>query len=200
MAMPPKKREIKLPRGYHPRTQRVIGLMMAQLDDQTKLLKQRVAGLEVVHLEWQPQPGMNTIGMLLAHMAIAEYWWTSVAPYGHQWDDDGAKLFQKGLGIHPEDDGMPQKPDGLHPAKLSGKTVDVYLSLIDKARRASHKSLKSWNDAQLPRLYARGKGRQVSYLWTIYHALEHFSGHYGQILLLMHQMRAAGVLAAEPNS
>jgi len=65
-----KKREIKIARGYDPKTQGKIGLFAAQFDDQLARLKKEVVSLTVEQLDWQQKPGMNTIGMLLAHLSL----------------------------------------------------------------------------------------------------------------------------------
>jgi len=67
-------REIKLefPSGYDQKTQAIVGLFAAQFDDMLRRLKKVVEELEVRHLEWQPAPGMNTVGMLLAHLRSEE--------------------------------------------------------------------------------------------------------------------------------
>ena len=67
-------------------------------------------------------------------------------------------------------------------------------TLLDKARASTHDVLRTWSDDDLASTYANGD-RTISREWTVYHVLEHFSGHYGQILLLKHLMRTAGVLA-----
>ena len=36
-----------------------------------------------------------------------------------------------------------------------------------------------------------GTVEEINVRWVLYHMLEHFSGHYGQILLLRHQYRDA---------
>jgi len=107
------KHEIRIPRGYDPRTQMKIGLFASQLDDQLKRLRNNVKNLTVKQLEWQQRPGMNTIGMLLAHLALVEYWWINLAPKGVQWEPDGKKRIHKVCGF--EDDGLPMKPNERHP-------------------------------------------------------------------------------------
>lgn len=191
-----KKREIRIPRGYDTKTQSRIGLFAAQLDDQLKLLKTAVGDLTVEQLEWQYRPGMNTVGMLLAHIAVAEVWWLRVAHYGLPWEGDGEKIIKKICGF--EDDGLPLPEDGRHPEMLKGMTVKQYLDVLSKARRGSHRELKNWKDRDLDKIYTSYYKRQISYAWTLYHVLEHFAGHFGQILMLKHMMRDAGVLV-EPD-
>jgi uncharacterized damage-inducible protein DinB len=186
------KREIKVPRGYDIRTQRKVGLFAAQLDDQLKRLKNNVKELTIKQLQWQQQPGMNTIGMLLAHLALVEVWWINVAPAGIPWDADGKKMIQKLCGL--EDDGLPLPPDGRHSKYVRGYSLKQYLAVLDKARRSIRREMKTWKDRDLDELYALGT-KQFSRTWTMYHVLEHFAAHFGQILMLKHMMRDAGVLA-----
>lgn len=187
------KEQLKIARGYDPKTQGKIGLWAAQLDDQLKLLKKDINGLTVEQLEWQYRPGMNTIGVLLAHIAMTELWWITIATKAMPWEPDGKKIVTNVCGF--EDDGIPTPPDGGHPALLKGFTLEQYLAALTRSRRRVHAELKTWRDRDLDKLFKRKKD-QFTYGWTLYHVLEHFSGHYGQILLLKHMMRDAGVLTA----
>jgi len=184
-------RELKIPRGYDRRTQKNVGLFATQLDDQLKRLRNNVKGLTVKQLEWQQQPGMNTVGMLLAHLALVEVWWITVAPAGIPWGPDAKKVIEKRCGI--EDDGLPLPPDGRHTKSLRGYSLARYTALLDKARRSIHREMKQWRDRDLDKLYAVGD-RKFSRMWTLYHVLEHFAAHFGQILMLKHMMRDAGVM------
>jgi hypothetical protein len=188
------KREIKIPRGFDPKTQGKVGLFAGQLDDQLAKLKKAVDGLTVEQLEWQQHPGMNTIGMLLAHLSVVEIWWIKIAPHSIQWEPEGKALIQKVCGI--EDDGMPLPEDGVHPTYLKGFALDQYVDVLTKGRRAIHIELKKWRDRDLDKYYPLGKNH-YSRSWTLYHVLEHFAAHFGQVLLVKHLMRNAGVLPKE---
>jgi uncharacterized damage-inducible protein DinB len=185
------KRGLKIARGYNPKTQRLVGLFAAQLDDQLTRLEKDVKDLTVEQLEWQLKPGMNTIGMLLAHNALVEVWWIKIAPNEIPWDSEGKALVQKYCGI--EDDGLPLPPDGVHPSYLKGFTAEKYLGILARSRRLIHSVLKKWQDKDLDKFYKAGKSR-LSRSWTLYHVLEHFCAHYGQILIIKHLMRDAGIL------
>jgi len=187
-----KKREMKIARGYDPKTQGRIGLFAAQYDDQLARLKKEVASLTVEQLEWQQKPGMNTVGMLLAHLSLVEVWWIKIAPHEILWEPEGKALIQKTCGF--EDDGLPLPAEGEHPTYLKGFTTEKYLAILTKGRRVIYTEMKKWRDKDLDKLYTLGK-KQLSRTWTLYHVLEHFSGHFGQILLVKHLMRDAGVLA-----
>src|SRR5881396_3815576 len=60
----------------------LVGLFLAQLDDLNKNLADDARGATAEELAWQPAPGMNTIGMLLAHIALVEVGWIGAAAVG----------------------------------------------------------------------------------------------------------------------
>ncbi len=184
-------KELKIARGYNPKTQKLVGLFAAQLDDQLVRLKNHTKDLTVKQLEWQLKPGMNTIGMLLAHLALVEIFWTKVAPSGMKWDPDGKKVIKKICGF--KDDGLPLSPKGKHPSYLKKYSAKKYLAILDKARRTIHAEMKKWKDNDLNKKFNLAN-RKFTYSWTLYHILEHFAAHFGQILLLKHMMKDAGVL------
>ena len=89
---------LAFPQGYDPDTQAIVGLMAASLDDQSRRLREMVAGLEVEHLEWQERPGRNTIGMLMAHLAVAQIGGLCVGCAGLP-QDDFKRVVHERLGI-----------------------------------------------------------------------------------------------------
>jgi hypothetical protein len=102
-------------------------------------------------------------------------------------------IMRRIIGIAMDDDGLPLAADGRHPATLAGKSLADYLGMMDAARAASNRELAAWRDAELGGCYSLGD-RRISREWTAYHVLEHFAAHLGQILLVKHLMRDAGVL------
>lgn len=186
------ERKLDTPQGYDPVTQRRVASFAAQLDDQLRRLRQDVADLEVRHLEWQPHAGVNTVGMLLAHLAIVDLWWLVLTPQDPPHEEPDA-IVRPIIGIDMADDGIPLAPDGGHPLALRGKTTVDYFAMLDAARAASHAVLRTWRDEDLDGFIARGE-RRYTREWIAYHVLEHFAGHYGQILLLRHWMRDVGLL------
>jgi uncharacterized damage-inducible protein DinB len=186
------ERKLSVPTGYDIQSNQRVASFAAQLDDQLVRLKKDCSELEVHHLEWQPNPGVNTIGMLLAHLAIVDIWWIRIAP-NQVPESEADKIFKEIAGIGGDDDGLPLAPDGRHPGPLTGKTLEDYLRMIDNARAVTHKELSKWRDIELDSTYPL-RDRIISREWTLYHVLEHFAGHYGQILLLKHLMCDAGIL------
>lgn len=186
-------RKLDIPTGYDQSTQSMVGLFAAQLDNQLWRLKRDLAGLTTEHLEWQPRPGMNTIGMLLAHLAVVDLFWIIVATREIPHEPDGDDLTKEIIGIRMDDDGLPLKEDGTHPKSLAGKSLAHYWEMLDAARAEVHKEMQQWTDNDLERTFLL-RDRQITRSWTLYHVLEHFAAHYGQILMIMHMMLDAGVL------
>jgi uncharacterized damage-inducible protein DinB len=93
------------------------------------------------------------------------------------------------------DTGIPLPADAAPPAALAGKDLAFYDGLLARARAFSRECMATLTDADLEtrRTRTRRDGTQVDYNvgWALYHALEHFAGHYGQVNLLRHQYRMA---------
>jgi uncharacterized damage-inducible protein DinB len=178
-------RRIETPSGFRSGE---AALVMASMDDQSRLLFDHLKDITPDELQWQPHPGMNTIGMLLAHLAIVETWWTM----GIVEKMDPATITPV-LGIGDDDDGMPIARDAAPIALLNGKDLAFYRALNDKARAYVKKQAATMTDADLDAETVRtrpdGTSVGISGRWYLYHILEHFSGHYGQILLLRHLYR-----------
>lgn len=166
------------------------GTFLAQLDDQLRLVKEATRDLTPEDLMWQPAPGMNTIGMLLAHMAVVEVFWTKFVLGG-----DPAAPVEDVLGIDADGDGLPV-PEGA-PAfpPLNGKDLAFYHDLLDRSReflkRTARERAPEDMEREIQRERPDGSVRSFNVRWYYYHLLEHFSGHRGQIQLLVHMRRAA---------
>ena len=181
-------RTLILPEGYGPAAA-VTGRMAAQLDPLLRSLTARVKESSVEDLEWQPRPGVNTVGMLLAHMALSEAYWM-LAVVGDAGSDAAAdEIVLAALGLRTDDDGMPLAPEGGHPAVLAGRTAAEYVGTLSRARQATHAVVRGWSDADLDRTHTFN-GIAVSRAWILFHVVEHFAQHLGQISLLLSLRRA----------
>lgn len=180
---------IAIPAGY---ASQEVASFVAQLDDQLRRQKEQTRALTPADLEWQPAPGMNTIGMLMAHQAIIEVGWTGLGIEDLQRSEI---RFQEILGIG--DSGVPLAPNGAPPVALAGKDLAFFDDLLDRARKHLKRVVAPVRDSDLtilrPRTRPDGETREVEVRWTIYHMLEHFAGHFGQILLLQHARQALDV-------
>jgi len=189
-------RTLKLPADFDPKSQFAVAQMLAALDDQLEILEGAACTLSVSQLEWQPSPGTNTIGMLLAHMAVAECYWLSVVPREIPLEPDGEQLVEKIVGIRMADDGFPLAAEGQHPESLKGKKAADYFTLLRAARKASHDVLRGWRDDALDRLHPL-RNRRASRHWILYHTLEHTISHIGQVFALRQTMRREGIIQGE---
>ena len=177
---------IDLPKGYRSRE---AASFMAQLDELTDRLRNDVRGLSARDLEWRPAPGTNSIGMLLAHLAIVEVAWIGGVLAGER-----PAPFERVLGIGPDDDGLPAKIGAPYPAALRGRNLAFHLGLLAKSRRFVQRVSRRVTEAEIGRRERRQKVsvpeiQIYNRRWILYHVLEHFGGHYGQILLLKHLMK-----------
>lgn len=174
---------LPIPEGYDPATSPIVTTTAAQLDALLATLTRRVGAATLEELEWQLGPGSNTIGMLLAHLAVVEVYWVEVVGCGIDSEAEADRIVQGIVGIRMEEDGMPLPEDGAHPRSLAGKTAADYLEMLRRARSATHRALRSWDDCGLAEIRTVD-GREVSLAWLLYHLVEHFAGHLGQIAQL----------------
>lgn len=178
---------LEMPAGFRSKE---AASFFAQLNDQSARLTEDTRQLTPEALAWQPAPGMNTIGMLLAHIAIVEVFWTQVGPLAlTKFESEST------LGIGVDDDGMPLAEGGSPPAGLHGKDIAYYDDLLRRARAYCQKALAALSDTDLERDLTRtrrdGSVHVTTMRWILYHMVEHLAGHYGQINLLAHQYRLA---------
>jgi hypothetical protein len=175
-------RLIELPTGYASQT---VARYVWQLDDQTRRLFEPSAWFTPEALEWQPGPGHNTMGMLFAHVAVAETHMAAVLLEGRA-DSDVRGV----LGIGPDDDGLPLPADGLPPAVLADRTIEWYRDLVGSARAETKRVARGLTDADLDRRVTRhpedGSTRIYNVDWSFYHIVEHLAGHRAQIHQLQH--------------
>ena len=167
------------------------GSFVAQLDDQSRRLREDLEGITAEELQWQPAPGMNTIGMILAHLATVEVHWLNVGVLGIE-----AGRVSETLGIKENADGIPLDGDAAPPADLSGKTFAWFQELEQTARKHTYAALRALPDGAMDEererfVKAHNLRIRHSVRWVLYHVLEHYAGHYGQILMLRHQYRTA---------
>lgn len=64
-----------VPDGYDRGISPIVSTTAAQLDALLATLIRRVGEATTEQLEWQLRPGTNTVGMLLAHLAVVEVYW-----------------------------------------------------------------------------------------------------------------------------
>jgi uncharacterized damage-inducible protein DinB len=171
-------------------TSRLVGLFQWQLDDQTRRLTEDTRGATADELAWQPAPGLNTIGMLLAHIAVVEVGWIGVGVLEKSWDEADTVLPMRWKEI-----GIPFPVDGAPPATLKDRDLAYFDELLAGSRRHTKRAIASLTDADIDRRFRSplpwdaAVTFEGSVGWVLYHVLEHQAGHYGQINLLRHHYR-----------
>lgn len=169
------------------RSERVAFAMWA-LDEQTRKLLDDTRALTPADLVWQPAPGTSSIGMLLAHIAVAEVHIASVALAGLPTSDIPAVI-----GIREEDDGMPLPAGAPPPAGLADRPVEWFHDLLARARAHTRQVVRALADddlvREIPRPRPDGGTRFLDGMWGLYHLIEHEAGHHFQINQLRHLRR-----------
>lgn len=186
--MPPTVQTLlELPQGYRSAT---VARFLWQMDEQRRVLIADTRGLSPEVLEWQPAPGMNTIGMLLTHIAYAECHLVQVGLEGKATSDVRAIL-----GIGEEEEGLPLTEGAPSSPALAGRDLAWFDGILERGRaetrRVSRTLTEDDLDRQVRRRRADGTERVFNVGWVLYHMLEHESGHHGQINLLRHLHRIA---------
>lgn len=177
---------LETPPGYRSSE---VARFIWQLDEQRRTLIEDTRGLTTADLEWQPAPGMNSIGMLLAHIAFAE---THLAQVGLAAETTGHA--HDVIGISERDEGLPLAPGALPAPALHGKQLAFFDDALARARAHTHGIAKTLADHDLLTEIVRpprpdGTRRVFNKGWVLYHMLEHEAGHRAQINLLRHLRR-----------
>ena len=169
-----------------------VAFAVAAIADVHAQLGAAIRGLPPAAFAWQQAPRTNTIGMLVAHVALAEVNLAQVVllaePRGHTPDV---------LGLTTDDDGMPiEKYGGSPPAALAGRDEAYFLSLIERAEAHTFAAGRALSEEQLGEEIARpprpdGSYRVFDRRWALHHMVEHAARHLGQIHVLKRQWKAA---------
>jgi hypothetical protein len=167
---------------------RPVGWFLTMLEDSSAALHKVTRDLAPAELQWQAAPGINTIGMLLAHTAVAEVHLVQVGVLGMAEND-----VRPVIGIGADDDGLPLAPGAAPPAVLRDKNLAFYDDMLARARAHTRKALAGLNDADLDRQVERprpdGSRRLFNVGWLLCHVVDHQATHQGQISLLKGMLR-----------
>jgi len=168
-----------------------VALKLAELADVHRKLARAVRELAPDALAWQPAPGSNTIGMLLAHIAINE---VHLGQIGLRGERDGH--IADVLGIGPDDDGLPiEQFGGRPPQALDGKPAAFLLDLLDRALAHTRDAARRLSETVLGEEVVRpprpdGSVRVLDRRWVFHHMVEHAALHLGQVSTLRRQWKA----------
>lgn len=161
-----------------------VALKVAEITEVHEQIVRAASGLSPAQLAWQPAPGRNTLGMLLAHIAVAEVHIGFVVLKGAR-DSDIRGV----LGIDMDDDGLPLPADGSPPAVITGQPWPFFADLLERALAHTRRACLPIDDALLAAEIVRpprpdGSVRVFDRRWGLHHMVEHAAQHLGQIQLL----------------
>jgi uncharacterized damage-inducible protein DinB len=173
------------PAGYR---SEAVARFVWQFDEQRRTLLQGVRDVGLQELHWQPRPGMNTIAMLLAHIAYSECHLVQVGIEARPTSDVRAVI-----GITEDDEGLPLAERAPPSPALAGRPVTDFEDMLRRARDYTRSVAMGLTDQDLDRQVVRerpdGRRRVFNVGWVLYHILEHEAGHRAQVALLRHLHR-----------
>jgi uncharacterized damage-inducible protein DinB len=163
---------------------REVAVKVSEIAAVHALLREASEGLTPAELERQPAPGRNTLGMLLAHVAVAE---THLGQVGLLAERDGH--VHDVLGIGAEDDGLPLAAGAAPPAALAGRDLAFFHDLLERAHAHTRQACAGLEDADLAASIVRpprpdGTERVFDRRYILFHMVEHAALHLGQLRAL----------------
>ncbi len=168
-----------------------VGRAVWPLEEQRRSLLADVRDATPEELAWQPAPGMNTIGMLLVHLALTEAYLGQIGFEGRPQADTRAAI-----GLAEDADGMPMPEGGRPPRALEGEPLGFFAALLERAREGTLRATRELSAADLYREVTwewPGAGRRTFNLrWLLSHLLQHEAHVHGQVNLLRHLYRERG--------
>ena len=163
--MAKKKHDIK------PSGKSEVSLLLAMMDATTKSWKDELRGISESEFKWQALKGGHSIGMIVLHCAMAEYWWIHGVAKGKKVD----MKFIHSLGYKRMD-----IANGVYGTPLR-KPKAWYLKQITDVRKKTKVSVKRLKATHV----GVGRGDQeYSLRWILHHLVEHEAYHHGQMVLL----------------
>lgn len=156
--------------GKHVMADYLIGILY----DARATTRRYIKDITQHELDWQPYPGWNTVGALLAHIIACDNYFTIAFIEKRQMTptEEAALLPALDLGEHVKD--------------LKGKTLDFYLEELIKSHGLITSAVKKLSKEELleRRFDAYDKVQGSDLAWTLYHKAEDEVHHRGQISIL----------------
>ena len=166
-------------------------LFIAELDNLSERMHAATKMLQPIALSWQMAPGLNTVGMLLLHIAI---WEVYLIRRIVEEDQEAAKSVETILGIPMSLEGIPLPKDGMAPTELADKEYSFFEAILHRARAYSKGVALRMTEEDFARVVSIGNEKypqNATPRWALFHVLEHFAGHRAQIMYILHMMQIA---------
>lgn len=154
-----------------------IGELAFQLDHVRTLTLQETSVLQESELDYAEDPGGNSIGALLYHMAAIEKVHQLIAFENRDFTEQEYAEWRAALELGAK----AQK-------EIRGKPVDFYLQLLRDTRKETWRLLKEKEDSWLyeESVWPNGVSFNNYYLW--FHVMEDEISHRGQIRLIKRKL------------
>ncbi len=160
-----------------PESRDELTLLLAMMDWTSGEIRDLLKDASDDDLQWKDPNVGRSIGMILLHLADAEYWWIQSVALGKSTDQAMHDRF-----LSSELDQMGGKwPD----APIESKAW--YLAGPDEIRKLTKESLQGVDPATT--IGKRGE-REFSLRWIMHHLIEHEAYHMGQIQMLLEMQDA----------
>lgn len=161
--------------GYTP----MIGRLVGMLSFARRTTLAAVEGLSVAELDHLHDETSNSIGALLAHLAVSERGYQLLTFEERRPSAEEQASWEPALtlGAGARD-------------RLRGKPLDEYLHELDEVRRLSLAGLATRDDAWLERTLAAAPAMNAHFAW--FHVVQHEVSHRGQMRWLRARLRPTG--------
>jgi len=162
--MPAKTYDIK------PKGRSEVDLLVALMDATTKTWMDNLKDVTDKEFKWQAIKGGHSIGMVVLHMVMAEYWWIQGVVLGQEVD----MKFISSLGYDKMD-----IRNGVYGTPIK-QPKEWYLKQMKAIRRKTKAAVKGLKPSHM----GEGRGNKYSLRWVLHHLIEHEAYHAGQFVLL----------------
>jgi len=164
--------------GYAPQ----IGTLVTMLNYNRVTVINLTKSLSAADLDHLIDPGANTIGALLMHLAAVEKFYQINSFEGRQeFNAEEKKLWNAGLGLG--DSGR---------TEIKGKDVTFYHGLLEQGRQKTLQEFKKKDDKWLLAIDPIwSKEEKYNTYWKWFHVCEHEANHRGQISFLKSRLPGA---------
>ncbi|WP_400190198.1 DinB family protein [Hymenobacter sp. B81] len=158
-----------------------LDYLLGMLADTRVTTLQRVEQLTAAELHWQYQPGWNTVGALLAHLAANEHYFRIVFVGGRPLTAAENERWLPALDL-----------GGYLPQLITHQPIEHYVALLAESRQQMLAALQGLTFVDFTRrLAAYDPETGADLAWVLYHLVEDEIYHRGQISLLLKLYQAA---------
>jgi uncharacterized damage-inducible protein DinB len=149
-----------------------IGLLLGMLEETRGRTKERLAVLPDDELEWTPEPGFNSIGTILYHLALIEADWLYAEALEQAYPPEFTALF-------PDD----VRDDAGRLTAVRPESLQEYVDRLDAVRAMLLAALRGMTLAEFRRVREL-PAYDVTPEYVLHHLIQHEAEHRGEIGML----------------